>query len=198
MRAPMSRPPRDDRRPGTFSAMTHSGCVSPMRRWNSHQRAERVPEPDCIPARAPAVDKSWHGKPPTRTPPSGPAKPTDRRSSPVTSLTSSNRVVCGKWWARTPRACLSISTLATVGIPARWNANSKPPMPANRDTTFFTWPTSSPTPRPRPQSGSRTGWWPSPPAPPGRPAQPGGPGPAARPRHGPASTARPPVSPACG
>ena len=131
MTAPMSRPPFDDRRPGTFSPTNQRGCVSSSSRATSHQSPERAPSK---PARRPARDKSWQGHPAVMIPRSG-TNPTALRSWPVTFVTSSNWVACGKWRALMAAAAGSISTVATVWAPARSNASGNPPMPSNSDTS---------------------------------------------------------------
>ena len=136
----MSRPPFDDKRPGTFSKMVHRGWRSSRSLTISKKSPERLP---AKPARRPATERSWHGNPPQMIPSEG-SNPTARSCSPVTSVTSLNRCVFGNRCAKTPDACLSISTAATTGTPARSSARSNPPTPANNETAFTPSPRRAP------------------------------------------------------
>lgn len=120
-----SRPPEDDRRPGTFSTTTHCGLSSATMRWNSNQSPERSPSK---PARLPATLRSWHGKPPQ-------TRSTAARLAAPTCRTSSNRRTSGQWFAKTDRAAGSISTCQAHAIPARSMARSKPPIRCLRRVT---------------------------------------------------------------
>src|SRR4249920_761644 len=124
----MSRPPLTVRSGGTFSPTNQRGRSSASRRATCTHNPERG---SPRPWRRPACELPVQGHPAVRTPRSG-TNPAARSWSPVTSVTSPNRVVSGKWRARTPRHAASISTAAATRTPARLRASSNPPTPANR------------------------------------------------------------------
>ena len=62
---PKSRPPCEERRPGTFSTRSQRGRTASATRANSKKRLLRSP---ASPLRRPATERSWQGKPPQRSP----------------------------------------------------------------------------------------------------------------------------------
>jgi len=139
-------------RPGTFSNRSQRGRSSSASRMMCRKSPERAPPK---PARRPATEKSWQGLPPARIPRPG-TKPAAMSWSPVTSVTSLNRAVRGKWRRSTPRHSGSISTAATTLTPARSRARSIPPIPANRETAVRSL-TSHPLARPVLPAPTRSG-----------------------------------------
>lgn len=63
-KAPKSRPPELDSKPGTFS---HTSQRGRRRRANRRNSIARLPRGSSNPSRLPATLKDWQGVPPTRT-----------------------------------------------------------------------------------------------------------------------------------
>ena len=111
----------------TFSTIAYRGCTMRMVRTSSQYNPERSPE---IPARFPACDTSWHGKPPHTTS----ALP----HSALIVRTSSWQGVLGQCLASTARGNGSISQKATVSNPpVRSKPRVKPPTNAREQIKHF-------------------------------------------------------------
>jgi hypothetical protein len=122
----MTSPNPAVRSPGTFSTTTTRGRRTRTARANSNQSPERVPT--ATPARRPAWETSWQGKPPAST-------STDSRCR-STSRTSGTTRRSGACRSMTARQCRSDSHAQTVRKPARSSPRSSPRQPENSDPTF--------------------------------------------------------------
>lgn len=121
---PKNRPSSLESSPGTFSATIHRGRVSQTSRYISPQRVDLFP---LRPARAPATETSWQGKPPQITSTVG---------GLITVVMSVNRSTFGQCLARTFDAYGSSSICHLVlKPPVHSRPNSRPPIPLKHEPT---------------------------------------------------------------